>query len=116
MDNEISIQGVASEDRRATEGINQARMRGKENQNRARKRQKRPCTFIGFMSADDRPEQDDAISERKVIKDPAGRISRAEAKILGVAFVGTGIFLQNGRRRDRRGHQEVRRRAGERQK
>ena len=47
------------------------------------------------MSADISTQQDYAVSERSIIKAVTRRISGAEEKILGPAFMGGGVFLQD---------------------
>jgi hypothetical protein len=71
-------------------------MFGEERDDSAGQRGQRAYSYAVVVSADDSTEQTDAISEGEEFKNVAVGVSRFEEKILGAAFVGDGIFLQNG--------------------
>ena len=69
----------------------------KKFKNTERKHRTGSCAYVTIMSNRFGTQSDYAISKGKIIPSIARRISGTQEKILGAAYVGTGIFLWDGR-------------------
>jgi hypothetical protein len=96
MDNQISIQDIAGACGRAGTGSYPANMPGKGSGDSARIDIAGSYTYAVVGAAPDIASEAGAIYQREIVAEVAARIPGAKQKVLGTAFVGTGLFLRDG--------------------